>query len=236
MKRIILILLCLILSLTLLASCVQEDVANIDESSNISKLTEDATIENIRYFTGNYEWLEHNYVKYIFSNPNVTERYSGILTNNSLSDILQNNTFDSDTYFLIGAGPTGMVEASYEQRLEFTRDTLGKCGFVELDNHSMIYNPEYDDELNNCSTRDEEISVAQKYLKEKLPSLNINGYNLEYLADTRYYAVGYINASGLKHLSQIIETDAESYGITLTWFPAPDDQERWLTIDPKYRE
>ncbi len=240
MKKHLSILLCCLLILCSLSSCNSQDEPNTSAGSQVN-----FDIENVRYFEGDYDMPGGLAVSgfQIYSNGNVMDCYTN--WDDGLHHYLQGVRMP-DIYFLVGVTGRNQFEdftsdeadkavKQYEENVEFTKVQLAKCGFIEIKDHPMVVGFEAIKDMYACSTKEESIAVREKYVAKMFPDVDIeiNELSSEYLFNFRFMSVGYISVYGLRELAQITDVDEE---IQLTWFPAPDDQERWLTIIPKEGE
>lgn len=239
MKKPLSIILCCFLILVSFSSCNSQDEP--DASTNYQ---ENFVIENVRYFEGDYDSPIGDVLGWpIYSNGNVMDCFTD--DEEGLWHYLQGMHLP-DIYFLVGVTGGNQFEhfesdeadkavKQYEENVEFTKAQLAKCGFIEIKDHPMVVGSEAIKDMYACSTKEEQTVVQEKYVAKMFPDVDIeiNELSSKYLFNFRFMSVGYISVYGLRELAQITDVDEE---IQLTWFPAPDDQERWLTIIPKAGE
>ncbi len=252
MKKALSLLLGLILTLSLLASCNNDETPTSSEASVVSETSETSQEiklppENTLYFTGYYCLLSEFHTRKIFGNDQILEVDSCMKdalyteNENGLGRYLENNNVD-DTYFMVGVNshavdPKSEEDIDEEEIKKFLRDTLSEYGFLELEEHPMKFDREYYDRWGMKLSEEERLALDIEYLKKKLPEIDFDKISisskLRELNITIYRMVGYISGKDLKALAENYKGDREIY---FTWFPAPDDQERWLTISPEYKE
>lgn len=242
MKKHLSILLCCILILGSFSSCNSQDEPDDSAGSQVN-----FDIENVRYFKGDYDhpggagaWALGYH---IYSNGNVMDCYTNM--DDGLSHYLRLMLMP-DVYFLVGVTGRNQFEdfgsdeadkavEQYEENVKFTKAQLAKCGFIEIEDHPMVVGSEAIKDMYASSGNEEVNAVREKYVSMMFPDIDFekNELSCKYLFNFRFMSVGYISVYGLRELAQITDVDEE---IRLIWFPAPDDQERWLTIIPKAGE
>ncbi len=249
MKKTLAILLCLVLMLSVLASCSSDEIITSCEDSEIAESSPDPQIppENTLYFTEYYYLLSEFHTRKIFGNDQILEVDSCMKdalyteNENGLGRYLENNNVD-DTYFMVGVychleNPQNDHDVEKEKAIDFLRTTLAEYSFLELEEHPMKFDSEYYKKWMTLTSSKEMFALDIEYLKKKLPNIDFDKISisskLRELNTVVYLIVGYISGKDLKALAENYKGDREIY---FTWFPAPDDQERWLTIDPDYRE
>ena len=256
MKKALSFLLCLVLMLTLLASCNNDETATSIENSIVSENPETSETsqeiklppENTLYFTEYYCISYEHFSRGIFGNEKIAEVDSYLQdqstgNENGLGRYLENNNVD-DAYFMVGVSchlenPQNDYDIESKKAIDFLRTTLAEYNFLQLEEHPMKFDSEYYKKWMTLTSSKELFALDIEYLKKKLPNIDFDfdkvqeGSKLRELNKTIYRIVGYISGKDLKALAENYKGDRE---IFFTWFPAPDDQERWLTIDPKYRE
>ena len=247
MKKALSFLLCLVLMLSLLASCNNDEGTT---SSEISELSETSEVyqepqipEKVVYFTGEYENFDFEYREMMFDKLHLRELGGG-----SLDEYISTETPSDDTYFLVRVSYTdgswnpdaNEIEAMSSAR-KSTLDFLKNYDYIDIENHPWISTGEFMKEINDCSDTEEQNLLVLEQLKKMFSDIEPalietaceNG-DFEIVAYMGFPAIGYISAGALKDIAELTLPDTHS--LTLTWFPAPDDQERWLTFDYDYRE
>ncbi len=239
MKKHLSILLCCIMILGSLFSCNSQD-----EPDASTSYQENFVIENVKYFKGDYDSPIGSVLGWpIYSNGNVMDCFTD--SDEGLWHYLQGMRMP-DVYFLVGVTGGNQFEdfesdeadkavKQYEENVEFTKAQLAKCGFIEIEDHPMVVGSEVINDMYACSGNEEVNAVREKYVAMMFPDIDFekNELSSKYLFYFHFMSVGYISVRGLRELAQITDVDEE---IKITWFPAPDDQERWLTIIPKEGE
>ncbi len=219
--------------------------------------------ENAVYYTSRYNGDNWYSSEPIFNNKNFREAYSQ-KNNEGLSEYFKNNDVSDDTYFLVGMTVCNEhVEYEYFSTLkenvgrELIRGILEPYDFIEWENHRMLFDQNYYDEITALDMKynSEDFSgdmrqryydvygIVKKYMNKRFPdmeypSLTENPLKIPEDEDMFYYyygvvvsyrfdVIGYISAKDLKQLDNDLKNGEQV--VCITWFPAPDDQERWLT-------
>lgn len=243
MKRTLALLLCLVLMLTLLASCNNDEVttsSEISELSETSEVSQEPQIpEKVVYYTGTY----HEYNSGSILESFVSEGRSGSnLERTGLRHYLEDNEVSDDTYFLIGGGffdTTSDVLSYTPEAIKETRDFLKEYNFIEINNY-FTYDFDYGKNLDeHISAGGNRMDIDASRIESIFPEFDGREVLEEYpgavkLCFMGFEVIGYISAGALRKMSE--HEFAQTQGFSLTWFPAPDDQERWLTFDYDYRE
>ncbi len=140
---------------------------------------------------------------------------------------------------------------------ELIRSILKPYNFIEWENHPMLFDDtywvkmeEWDNKYSESVSYDpaecsyELMKISGEDIKKKLPNIEFpdlgnpsnypeneytNLYDYREINNYQFYIIGYISAKDLKQLNEDLK-DGEQV-VCVTWFPAPDDQERWLTVN-----
>lgn len=249
MKKVLSFLLCLVFIVSLLASCGNDESHASSEISQVSKTSdfsqEIQIPEKVMYYTGVYDETQSEvFAEGIF----IGERYSGSVDpKKDLVGCVNDDSISDDTYFLIAVyltiHPDNIPDEAAEDPIAFAeqrnatcREIFKKYDYIEVDNY-FAYNYEY-----NKSPNYNDTDVVIPRLEEIFAGTDINvsqiqkDYpNVSRLCRMGYDTMGYISAGAIRRIVKEVKLN-EMDSLCMTWCPAPDDMERWLTVDPDYRE
>lgn len=241
MKSKIALILCIVMIISCLASCQKApeitDGSMIDSSASQSEVlsqetsddnSEDETPaipENALYFTGSYYFPYYD--GHVLSRQEgLNEWHSYGIYGSSITEIIENNSNVANSYYYLGVSFYDRNTTDKNELQAKNEKMLKQVGFVPTDEPYL----KNDYVLEFISSSSEIAPEAyEEHAQNLMPDVDLSayqfpeGYGFGYLTDFRFDYTGYITLEGLEQL-------VDNYTMVfITWLPAPDNRERFLT-------